>query len=140
MVTFRINLRMKKGVCRPAFACRRLSPGSHRRRRPPTYRRGRSLAGRLRKSPAKNGIFAMPFIYKNELIILPRQARDKHRESTQKKIPFSLLTGRSIRLPSTLMCCDLPWNQNAECPASSSALFMKLISVAFSKRTYSGEY
>jgi hypothetical protein len=31
------------------------------------------------------GIFA-PFIYKT--IILPRQARDKHWESTQKKMPF----------------------------------------------------
>jgi hypothetical protein len=34
--------------------------------------------------PANNGIFE-PFLYKNA-IILPRQARDEHRESTQKKV------------------------------------------------------
>jgi hypothetical protein len=36
--------------------------------------------------PAKDGIFE-PFVY-IKTIILPRQARDKHRESTPKKMPF----------------------------------------------------
>ena len=35
--------------------------------------------------------FAMPFILK--VIILPRQARDKHRESTQKKCRFPSVVG-----------------------------------------------
>jgi hypothetical protein len=39
-------------------------------------------------SYAKNGSFEMPFIYINATF-LPRQTRDKHRVSTQKRLPFS---------------------------------------------------
>ena len=39
---------------------------------------------------SQNGLFE-PSIYKTN--ILPRQARDKHRESSQKKDPFFLSSG-----------------------------------------------
>ena len=39
-----------------------------------------------RTSRAKNPFFARRFIHKIIMIILPRQARDKQKESTQKEI------------------------------------------------------
>ena len=46
-----------------------------------------SNLGTLQCSVRKTPLFAMPFIYKTN--ILPRQARDKHRENSKKEVRFS---------------------------------------------------
>ena len=50
----------------------------------------------------KRVLFAMPFMYQKNTIILPRQARDKDRESTRKET--RVLCGRSARC-----ACDGLW-------------------------------
>ena len=47
-------------------------------------------------------VFLRHFILK--LIFLPRQARDKHRESTQNKDAFLHYRETSLRMRSTLRC------------------------------------
>jgi hypothetical protein len=40
------------------------------------------------------------FLYNTNVIILPRQARDEHRESTQKRVPFFVAAALSLsRIP-----------------------------------------
>ena len=58
--------------------------------------RGPAAQKRSKAFPAKNGLFE-PFILKT--IILARQARDKHRESTQKRCRFSHLVRVEEELP-----------------------------------------
>jgi len=47
----------------------------------------------------KRSKFFSPFYFSSAMIILPRQARDKRRESTQNEVPFSyrLQSDRCVR-------------------------------------------
>jgi hypothetical protein len=49
-----------------------------------------------------------------ETIFLPRQARDKYGESTQKKLPFFLRC--EIMLDRCIGTCTLEWHKTTHCP------------------------